>query len=313
MRTRTHHGLLAWTLVVTLVMVAPTFAQDYTPPRTPDGQPDISGIWTSFDRTPFETPGPEVLADLKALAEWFPGIDGGAAGPGIGPSADFSPGEIDAISNETRRSMVVDPPEGRVSILPEARAVRDGNLRRLDEHWVHNTPWERCITRGVPGMMFPTYNTGHLILQTPGYVTISSEMIHLTRAIPLDDRPALPSNLRQWDGVPRGRWEGNTLVVEVTHYNTQGTVGTNAGTRRIRGVPQSEAMRVTERFIPVDENTLLYRVTVDDPNAFERPWTVELPMNRSPDYRIYEYSCHEGNYGLENTLRGGRADDAAGR
>ena len=310
MRTRTH---LACTLVVTLVMVAPTFAQDYTPPRTPDGQPDISGIWTSFDTTPFETPSPEVLADLKALAAWFPGIDGGPAGPGIGPSADFSPGEVDAISNERRRSMVVDPPEGRVTILPDARAVRDGNLRHLDEHWVHNTPWERCITRGVPGLMFPTYNTGHLIVQTPGYVTISSEMIHLTRPIPLDDRPAPHSNLRQWDGVPRGRWEGNTLVVEVTNYNTQGTVGTNAGTRRIRGVPQSEAMRVTERFIPVDENTLLYQVTVDDPNAFETPWTVELPMNRSPDYRIYEYSCHEGNYGLENTLRGGRADDAAGR
>ena len=154
-------------------------------------------------------------------------------------------------------------------------------------------------------MMFPTYNTGHLIVQTPGYVTISSEMIHLTRNIPLDGRPAPHSNLRQWDGVPRGHWEGNTFVVEVTNYNTQGTVGTNAGTRRIRGVPQSEAMRVTERFIPVDENTLLYRVTVDDPNAFETPWTVELPMNRSPDYRIYEYSCHEGNYGLENTLRVG--------
>ena len=310
MRTRTN---LACTLAMTLVMVAPTFAQDYTPPRTPDGQPDISGIWTSFDTTPFETPSPEVLADLKALAAWFPGIDGGPAGPGIGPSADFSPGEVDAISNERRRSMVVDPPEGRVTILPDARAVRDGNLRHLDEHWVHNTPWERCITRGVPGLMFPTYNTGHLIVQTPGYVTISSEMIHLTRPIPLDGRPAPHSNLRQWDGVPRGRWEGNTLVVEVTNYNTQGTVGTNAGTRRIRGVPQSEAMRVTERFIPVDENTLLYQVTVDDPNAFETPWTVELPMNRSPDYRIYEYSCHEGNYGLENTLRGGRADDAAGR
>ena len=157
--------------------------------------------------------------------------------------------------------------------------------------------------------MFPTYNTGHLILQTPGYVTISSEMIHATRIIPVDNRPALPSNLRQWDGVSRGRWEGSTLVVEVTHYNTQGTVGTNASTQRIRGVPQSEAMRVTERFIPADENTILYRVTVEDPNAFERPWTVEMPMNRSPDYRIYEYSCHEGNYGLEGTLRGGRADD----
>ena len=299
--------------LVTLLVVAPAFGQDYTPPKTPDGQPDISGIWTTFDTTPFETASPEVLADLKALAEWFPGIDGGPAGPGIGPSGDFSPGEVDAKSNERRRSMVVDPPEGRVTILPDARAVRDGNLRQLDEHWVHNTPWERCITRGVPGMMFPTYNTGHLIVQTPGYVTISSEMIHLTRNIPLDGRPAPHANIRQWDGAPRGHWEGNTFVVEVTNYNTQGTVGTNAGSRRIRGVPQSEAMRVTERFVPVDENTMLYRVTVDDPNAFGEPWTVELPMNRSPDYRIYEYSCHEGNYGLENTLRGGRADDKAGR
>ena len=312
MRTRT---FLACTIVATLALAAPVFAQDYTPPRTPDGQPDISGIWTSFDSTPFETPGPEVWAGLKALAAWFPGIDNsGMRGPGVGPSGDFSPGEVDAKSNERRRSMVVDPPSGVVSILPAAAAVRDENLRLLADHWVHNTPWERCITRGVPGAMFPTYNTGHLILQTPGYVVISSEMIHVSRIIPLDDRPELPSDIRQWDGVSRGRWEGDTLVVEVTHYNTQGTVGTNVATGRIRGIPQSEATHVTERFIPVDENTLLYRVTVEDPNAFGQPWTVELPMNRSPDYHILEYTCHEGNYGLENTLRGGRADDAkAGR
>ena len=309
MRTRTR---LACTLITTLVIAAPAFGQDYTPPQTPDGQPDMSGIWTSFDSTPFETPGPEVWEDLKALAAWFPGIDGiGGSGPGIGPSGDFSPGEVDAIRNETRRSMVVDPPEGVLPILPGARAVRDENLRLLADHWVHNTPWERCITRGVPGVMFPTYNTGHLILQTPGYVVISSEMIHASRIIPLNDRPELPSSIRQWDGVSRGRWEGNTLVVEVTHYNAKGTVGTNVATGRVRGLPQSKATHVTERFIPVDENTLLYRVTVEDPDAFERPWTVELTLNRSPDYRILEYTCHEGNYGLENTLRGGRADDAA--
>ena len=303
---------LACTLVVTLLMAAPAFGQDYTPRRTADGQPDITGIWTSFDSTPFETPGPEVWEGLKALAAWFPGVDNsGDSGPGVGPSGDFSPGEVDAIRNESRRSMVVDPPEGVVPILPAASAVRDENLRLLADHWVHNTPWERCITRGVPGAMFPTYNTGHLILQTPGYVVISSEMIHISRIIPLDDRPELPSHLRQWDGVSRGRWEGDTLVVEVTHYNTQGTVGTNVATGRIRGIPQSEAMHVTERFIPVDHSTLPYRVTVEDPNAFERPWTVEIPLNRSPNYRILEYSCHEGNYGLENTLRGGRADDAA--
>ena len=303
---------LACALVATFVAAAPAFGQDYAPPRTADGQPDISGIWTSFDSTPFETPGPEVWEDLKALAAWFPGIDNsGDSGPGIGPSGDFSPGEVDAKSNERRRSMVVDPPSGVVPILPAARAVRDENLRLLPDHWVHNTPWERCITRGVPGVMFPTYNTGHLILQTADQVVISSEMIHVSRIIPLDDRPELPSNIRQWDGVSRGRWEGDTLVVEVTHYNAKGTVGTNVATGRVRGIPQSEATRVTERFIPVDENTMLYRVTVEDPEAFESPWTVELPMNRSPDYRILEYTCHEGNYGLENTLRAGRAEDAA--
>ena len=137
--------------------------------------------------------------------------------------------------------------------------MRDENLRLLADHWVHNTPWQRCITRGVPGNMFPTYNTGHLFLQTPGYVVIASEMIHVSRIIPIDGRPAPPSAVRQWDGVSQGRWEGNTLVVETTHYNTQGTVGTNVATRRIRGVPQSETMRVVERFTPIDENTMRYR------------------------------------------------------
>ena len=336
MRTRT---LLACTLVATLTMAAPAFGQDYTPPRTPDGRPDISGIWTSFDSTPFETPGPEVWEDLKALAAWFPGIDGsGISGPGVGPSSDFSPGEVDAKRNEPRRSMVVDPPSGVVPILPAAQAVRDENLRLLPDHWVHNTPWERCITRGVPGAMFPTYNTGHLILQTPGEVwedrggDFLGDASMSSRIIPLDDRPVDHQRvvpIRQSgrtvpDHCPVGaRWEGDTLVVEMSHALqrwegdtlvvevTKGTVGTNVATGRIRGIPQSEAMHVTERFIPVDENTLLYRVTVEDPNAFERPWTLELPMNRSPDYRILEYTCHEGNYGLENTLRAGRAEDAA--
>ena len=141
--------------------------------------------------------------------------------------------------------------------------------------------------------MFSTYNTGHLILQPPGYVVIVSEMIHAARVIPLDGRPPLPSRVRQWDGDARGRWEGNTLIVEVTHYNTQGTVGTNVATRRFRGIPQSEALRVVERFTPIDERTIRYEVTVEDAEAFERPWTVEMPLNRSPDYRLFEYACHE--------------------
>lgn len=304
---KTRHLLL--TVLVTLIMTAPALGQDYTPPRTPDGQPDISGIWTSFDTTPFEVETADVLEDLKALAIWFPGVDGGAAGAGVGPSGDFSAPEPDAVQNERRRSMVVDPPSGQVPILESAKAVRDDNLRRLDDHWLHNTPWERCITRGVPGNMFPTYNTGHLFLQIPGYVVISSEMIHVSRIIPIDDRPAPPDAIRQWNGVSRGHWEGDTLVVETTHYNAKGTVGTNVATRRIRGIPQSEASRTIERFTRLDEHTMRYRVTVEDPNAFERPWTVEIPFNYSPDYRILEYTCHEGNYGLANTLRAGRAED----
>ena len=294
--------------LVTLLMVPPAYGQDAIPDRTPDGQPDIQGVWTNFDSTPFETPGPEVWQDLDALAIWFPGINK-PAGRIEGPSP-FSVGrEVSSERSEARRSMVVDPPDGRVRILPSARAARDDNLRRLADSWEHHTPWERCITRGVPGVMFPTYNTGHLILQPPGYVVIVSEMIHAARIIPLDGRPPLPSGVRQWDGDARGRWEGNTLIVEVTHYNTQGTVGTNVATRRLRGIPQSKALRVVERFTPIDERTIRYEVTVEDPEAFERAWTVEMPLNRSPDYRLFEYACHEGNYGLENSLRGGRADD----
>ena len=245
-----------------------------------------------FRPTPFETPGPEVWQDLDALAIWFPGINK-PAGRIEGPSPFSVGSQVSSERSESRRSMVVDPPDGRVRILPSARAVRDDNLRRLADSWEHHTPWERCITRGVPGVMFSTYNTGHLILQPPGYVVIVSEMIHAARVIPLDGRPPLPSRVRQWDGDARGRWEGNTLIVEVTHYNTQGTVGTNVATRRFRGIPQSEALRVVERFTPIDERTIRYEVTVEDAEAFERPWTVEMPLNRSPDYRLFEYACHE--------------------
>jgi len=281
----------------------------WSPPRTPYGQPDIQGMWTNFDTTPFEAPGTEDSKNLDALALWFPGINtpsGRIEGPN--PSPDFG-GEVGAASSVRRRSMVVDPPDGRVPILPAAEAARDYHLRHLTESWVHHTPWERCITRGVPGVMFPTYNSGHLILQTPGYVVIVSEMIHAARIIPLDGRPPLPSRIRQWEGDSRGHWEGDTLVVEVTNYNAKGTVGTNIASRRLRGIPQSEALRLVERFTPVDENRINYEVTIEDPNAFRRPWTVAMPLNRSPNYQMFEYACHEGNHGLPNTLSGGRAEE----
>ena len=216
---------------------------------------------------------------------------------------------IAAKRSAVRRSMVIDPPDGRLPILPAAAAVRDERLKRLTDSWMFHSPWERCITRGMPGVMFPTYNSGHLILQIPGYVVILSEMIHATRVIPISDRPPLPSQIRQWDGSPRGHWDGNTLMVETDHYNDKGTVGTNLSTLRLRGIPQSEALHVVERFTPVDPDTIRYEVTVDDPSAFARPWTASMPLNRSPNYDIFEYACHEGNYGLPNTLSGARAQE----
>lgn len=306
-------------VMVTMALTAPVSlltgqepGRSWSPARTMDGQPDIQGMWTNFDRTPFEAPSAEAWKDLDALALWFPGInrpDGSLTGPN--PSPAFG-GETTAEANEARRSMVVDPPDGRLPILPAAAGVRDERLRRLTDSWMFHTPWERCITRGVPGVMFPTYNAGHLILQVPGYVVIFSEMIHATRVVPLGDQhPALSSQIPQWDGRSRGKWQGDTLVIETSSYNDKGTVGTNFGTLRLRGIPQSAALRVVERFTPVDEDTIRYEVTVEDPSAFARPWTASMPLNRSPNYRIFEYACHEGNYGLPNTLSGARAQETS--
>ena len=163
-----------------------------SPARTPDGQPDIQGVWTNLDSTPLEAAGAEAWRDLDALALWFPGINapnGRLTGPN--PSPDFG-GEVTARQSAVRRSMVVDPPDGVLPILPAAAAVRDERLERLTDSWQFHTPWERCITRGVPGVMFPTYNAGHLILQVPGYVVILSEMIHAARVIPLGERQTPP-------------------------------------------------------------------------------------------------------------------------
>ena len=308
--------ILALVIACTTALLVPAVslggqepARASSPPRTSDGQPNIQGMWTNFDSTPVEAPSAEAWRDLDALALWFPGINSPAGRlTGPNPSPVFS-GEIAAERSVARRSMVIDPPDGRLPILPAAAAVRDTRLRRLTDSWTFQTPWERCITRGVPGVMFPTYNSGHLILQVPGYVVIQSEMIHMTRIIPLDDQPPLPSQIRQWEGSPRGHWEGNTLIVETGNYNTKGTIGTNLSTRRLRGIPQSEALLVVERFTPVDQDTIRYDVTVDDPSAFASPWTASMPLNRSSNYEIFEYGCHEGNYGLPNTLSGARAQE----
>jgi hypothetical protein len=290
-------------MVIAILAVSALDAQrSWTPPRTPDGQPDIQGIWVTFDSTPFEAPLPAAAAPQASA----PPV------PNVGPAPEFA--VHDSPTSARRRSMVVEPADGRVPVLPWAEARRDDDLARIGDSWVHETPWVRCVTRGFPATMFPAgYNNAHQILQVPGYVIIASEMIHETRIIPLDGRPHLGASLRQWNGDSRGRWEGNTLVVVTTNFNDKGSIATSAATGRMRGVPQTSSMRVTERFTPVSPDRIDYEVTIDDPKAYARPWKVALPFNRDPEYQIFEYSCHEGNYSIPNELTAGRARDASSR
>ena len=200
--------------------------------------------------------------------------------------------------------MVIDPPDGKVPLKREAIEKRDAALA-LDPNSIERYgPWERCITRGVPGSMWPgAYNNGHQIVQTPGYVVLHSEMIHEARVIPLDRRPGLGPLARSWDGDSRGHWEGDTLVIDTTNFNGRGWSATNAAAGVLRGIPQSQAAHVVERLTRVDENTIQYEATIDDPEVFTRPWKVAFPLNKDDRYLIFEYACHEGNRALENMLR----------
>lgn len=254
--------------------------------RTPAGRPDLQGVWTNYDPTPFERLTAEEQrprGPAVSTADWL--VQDGPVSP-------------------RRPSMVVDPPNGRVPLRPEAVEQRDATLALPADVIEHYGPWERCITRGVPGSMFPgAYNNGHQIVQTPDHVVIHSEMIHEARVIPLDGRPHLDASLRSWEGDPRGHWDGDTLVVDTTNFNGKGWIATNVAAGWLRGVPQSDACHLVERFTRVDDNTIAYEATIDDPKVYTSPWKVAFPLNKDERYRIFEYACHEGNYALGNMLR----------
>jgi hypothetical protein len=158
--------------------------------------------------------------------------------------------------------------------------------------------------------MFPAgYNNAYQITQVSGYVVITYEMIHESRIIPLDGRAHVDASIRLWNGDSRGRWEGDTLVVDTTNFNGKGQISTSAAGGRMRGIPQSDAAHIIERFTRMDADTILYEVSIDDPKIYTRPWKLEIPLTHDPDYVIYEYACHEGNYALPNILGGGRTLD----
>ena len=298
-------------------------AADWTAPRTPDGQPDLQGTWTNASITPFERPDelankatltPQEAAELEKRAA-ANRVD---RPPKPGDVGNYNQVWFDSgtkVLATRQTSLVVDPPDGRVPITAAAAAKRDYNRAHNSDSYEYMSVWDRCITRGVPAGMFPAgYNNAYQIVQTPGYVVILYEMIHETRIIPLDGRPHVSENIRLWNGDSRGRWEGDTLVVDTTNYNAKGQIGTSAATNRIKGIPQSEALHVVERLRRTGPETISYEVTIEDPPMYSRPWKVAFPLTRNDNYRIYEYACHEGNHAVENVLSAGRKADAkAGR
>jgi hypothetical protein len=275
----------------TLLVAAPQSdrkpaGKPWTVGRTPDGQPDLQGMWTNYDQTPFEILTPEEMTPR-------------------GPAVSTQDWLIqDSPTSPRRPSMVVDPPSGRIPLKAEAIAKRDAAFAQESDSIERYGPWERCITRGVPGSMWPgAYNNGHQIIQTKGYVVLHSEMIHEARIIPLDGRPALGPGAKSWDGDSRGHWEQDALVIETTNFNGKGWLATNAASGRLRGIELSDAAHVIERLRRVSEDTIQYEATIDDPNVYTRPWKLAFPLNRDDPYRIFEYACHEGNYALGNMLR----------
>jgi len=284
-------------------------------PRTADGQPDLQGYWTNSTVTPLERPkdlGEKAFFTPQEAAEYAKKQLATAAPTGPGTYADvhYNMAQFGLEKNQSkvaasiRTSLVVDPPDGRIPpMTPEARSRNAERAAKSKGHEFDGPEnrglAERCIMWGNEGppMMPAGYNSNLEIVQGPGYVAILQEMIHDARIIPTDGSPHLPSTVRQWLGDSRGHWEGDTLVVDTTNFTDKSA---------FRG--SSENLHVVERFRRVNPDTILYQFTVDDPSTWTRSWSAEIPMTKI-DGPVYEYACHEGNYGMANNLSGARADE----
>ena len=297
---------VAAAIVACALSALPAAAQapsDFDPPRTPWGHPDLQGIWTSnaVVGVPAEQQKEVLTAEDIARRERNEALRNQQE-----PDRDVNIvwDEPETLRSIRQPSLVIDPPNGRIPITPEMQqAVDDWGPAHYGigiTSWTDLDLWDRCITKGFPTVMAPMgYNNAYEIMQTPDYVLIRYEIIHDMRIIPLDGRAPLHGNIRQYWGDSRGRWEGNTLVVEVTNFSDK-TFGTQQPLGSYRGGGRD--MRVIERFTLADDDTIDYRATLEDPRAFTAPWTLGIPLIRDDGYVIYEYACHEGNYGLEHIL-----------
>ena len=280
----------------------------YQAPHTAWGHPDLQGIWDRRTITPLERPQrlankaflspEEIIAYERASAARADGrpLDSTRGGISVHDPSDLDYGTTVVAGGQT--SLIVDPADGRIPAYTQASAERVAARARAREgrgpadSWLDRSLTERCITWGIPNGMLPqAYNNNIQILQTPNAVLILNEMVHDIRIVPIDGRPHIPENIRQWHGDPRGHWEGETLVVESTNFS---------GKTNFRRA--SENLRLVERFTRTGSNTLQYEFTVEDSTTWVQPWTVSFPMIRG-DQPIYEFACHEGNHGLENILR----------
>ena len=324
------HRLLCFVLALT-ALVGIMYGQSWTPPRTPDGHPDLQGFWANNIATPLERPkelaGRATLTDQEVAAmrkkghELFGGHGDAAFGDGLyhavlanvlgtkngfvstdGETGDYSSVWIVERVWENRTSLVTDPPDGKIpAMTPEGQARQEATraaLRHPAAGPEDRGLQERCLTYGSPQLL-AGYQSVYQIVQTPKSVLFMTEMIHDVRSIPLDGGAHAPAAVRQWLGDSRGHWEGDTLVVDTTNYKP----------RAFRSV-SSEKLHVIERFSRTGPETLQYEITVDDPGTWTKAWSLMIPLQRSAQ-PVYEYACHEGNEGLAGILAGARADEAA--
>ena len=335
---RTLAGALACAAALVPIAVvgqapADSHAGGWTAPKTPWGEPDLEGRWpvTHLMGTPLQRDEAlgakafwteeEMAARLKQAAgrgnAYRDAISTGNFG------AALRTGVTDPGTPQRQTSLIVDPPNGR---LPELTAEGQRLSARMKSTWslspdedqAFDAPedfdtWDRCITRGMPASMFPfRYNGGMDIYQSPGYVVLSLEMVHEDRIIPTDGRRALPAAFTNWMGDSRGRWEGNTLVIETGNFNGRtasvnfGILGAPAGNR----IPTSPNMRIVERLTRISPDTITYEITTTDPVVYTSPWTARFPLKLTPDYEWWEYACHEGNRTIRDFINVSRAERA---
>ena len=306
--------------------VAPAAAQDskkFSPPKTPWGEPDLQGTYSNRTITPFERPAnvngrefftKEEVAGLESRAQQQSGDQNRTKGTDADVSRAYNDFWWDRGTKVTtpRTSLVVEPADGKVPAQTDAARARAadegkrpafrgaGATGRGANTWLDRSTFERCITRGMPGAMSPTaYNNNYRFTQSPGFVAIQIEMLGGARVIPTDGRTHIRSNIRQWMGDSVGRWEGDTLVVDTTNF-----------TDKVLYRGAAENLHLVERFTRVGPGEIDYRVTIEDPTTFSKPWTLAIPyVNTGED--MFEYACHEGNYGMEGILSGAREEEKA--